>query len=237
MIAYITGTSSGIGQALAEKLLSDGHTVFGLSRHQTIKHNCYTHITIDLADLDQVNKFEFFHHDRDEVILVNNAGIIGPVKPVGQHESSEITRVNNINVIAPQLLCNRFIKVFKAQKARCQILNISSGAGKRPIDAWSTYCASKAAIDLFSETMALELTERKYNNWHIYSISPGVVDTAMQSAIRSANPIEFLNHGKFVALKENNELWAPKKVANLLGLIIYNPENYPESIISLRDLV
>jgi len=221
MKAYITGTSSGIGKALAEILLDHNCEVIGLSRRQEIKHPNYSHITIDLADLKQVADFNFPANAKDDIILVNNAGTVGPIKPVGQQISEEIVHLNNVNIIAPQVLTNKFIRQYKGnKKPNYQVINISSGAGKRPIDAWATYCASKAAIDLFSETVAEELIVRNHSNWKIYAIAPGVVDTNMQEEIRASNPKDFLNHQKFLELKINNELNSSEVVAEKLKRII-----------------
>ena len=236
MIAYITGTSSGIGKALAIKLLKEGHQVVGLSRTCTIDINGYRHQYIDLSDVDSVSKFEFKTNSDEDVILVNNAGIIGPIKPFGHHVDKEIIDINTINVISPQLLTNKFINKFLHLSKNYQIINISSGAGKKPLDAWSTYCASKSAIDLFSETIAQELKDRNHTNWHVFSIAPGVVDTKMQSEIRQSNPSEFLNHQKFVDLNDNNELSNPNYTAELLYKIISNPLKYSATVFSVKDL-
>ncbi len=235
MIAYITGTSSGIGKALAETLLKHNHQVIGLSRKQSIKHANYTHIAIDLSDLKQVKAFEFSANVKDNIILVNNAGTIGPILPVGRLVADEIIKLNNLNITAPQILCNQFIQKYQANiKQSYQIINISSGAGKRPIDAWANYCASKAAIDLFTQTIEIELKERGKNNWRVFSIAPGVVDTPMQAFIRNANPKAFLNLQRFIDLKESNSLVSAGDVAIKLMEIIGNPNQFDNTLVSLN---
>ncbi|MFD1551516.1 short-chain dehydrogenase [Putridiphycobacter roseus] len=235
MIAYITGTSSGIGKALAEKLLEQSHQVIGLSRRQTIKHPNYTHHAIDLSDLKQVKAFEFTANLNDDIVLVNNAGSLGPMVPVGRLIADEIIKINNLNITAPQILCNQFIQKYQANIGHLyHIINISSGAGKRPIDGWANYCASKSAIDLFTQTIEIELKERKKNNWHVYAVSPGVVDTPMQLSIRSSDPKAFLNRQSFIDLKENNALVAPNNVALQLLEIIHNPKKFNTTLVSLN---
>lgn len=236
MIAYITGASSGIGKALAEVLLANKHEVVGLSRQQTIKHVNYRHITIDLSDLKQVKAFSFPANYKDDIILINNAGTVGPIKPIGQQITEEIVMLNNVNVIAPQALCNKFIHQYQGNKEpNYQIINISSGAGKRPIDAWATYCGSKAAIDLFSECLAQELSDRNHTNWRIHAIAPGVVDTKMQTTIRSSNPGSFLQHEKFMSLKTNNELSSPAEVAEVFLQVIGLKKKVSQVVFSIRD--
>lgn len=237
MIAYITGSSKGIGKALALKLLNDGHKVVGLSRSCTIVHPNYKHETLDLSDLKLVSDFHFDINTTDNIILINNAGSIGPIKPIGHQTNNDIINLNNLNVITPELLCNKFIHQFSLQENQYQIVNVSSGAGKRPIDAWATYCASKSAIDLFSETILEELKERNFMNWDVFSIAPGVVDTDMQNQIRASKPHEFLSHQKFLDLKSNNELLTPAVVADLICNVIYSPNDFKSVIISVRDLI
>jgi len=237
MIAYITGTSSGIGKALAELLLNQGHQVVGLSRRNNIMHPNYNHITIDLTDLSQLKAIDFSSHLNDDVILVNNAGGIGAIKPIGSQTADEIIELNVLNSIVPQILCNKFIAKYRSNATlKYQILNISSGASKRPIDAWATYCASKASINLFSETILEELKSRGYNNWSVFSISPGVVDTEMQSDIRSSNPNDFLGHQKFIDLKNNDELLNPKIIAEKMAKLIYSPSLFQSTYILLNEV-
>lgn len=72
---FITGTSKGIGKALAELLLDDPkNIVFGISRTQTIRHNNYVHFAVDLKRLQMVMDFYFPEFkDADKVVLVNNS--------------------------------------------------------------------------------------------------------------------------------------------------------------------
>ncbi|OIQ36008.1 MAG: hypothetical protein BM555_03540 [Crocinitomix sp. MedPE-SWsnd] len=233
-LAYITGSSKGIGRALTELLLEEGYEVIGLSRSNDLKAENFKHITLDLADIGKVSSFEF-QKTADKVLLVNNAGLVGDINPLGSVQNSDIQKVMNVNTIAPQILCNNFIKRFQNEKGSFHVLNISSGAGKSAIDSWATYCASKAALDLFSETMSSELEWAQATNWHVHSCAPGVVDTNMQEQIRSSSEEEFNRVQYFKDLKSNNELFTPQLVANKLNMVIENPEKFPETLISVRD--
>lgn len=233
-LAYVTGTSGGIGKAVTEKLLAEGYYVFGLSRTATDFGEQFSHISIDLNDLGQVHAFEF-EGVADEVLLVNNAGIIGEILPVGKVANQSIEDVMIVNTIAPQILMNKFLSTYSDTAKTGHILNISSGAGKRPIDAWASYCASKAALDLFTETTSEELKVRGIENWQVHALAPGVVDTNMQSDIRSADPEEFKVIEKFIALKNDNELTAPNAVAEKIFEVIRHPKNFEKTVISVRD--
>ena len=90
---------------------------------------------------------------------------------------------------------------------------------------------------MFSETIALELKSRGHNNWKVFSIAPGVVDTKMQGEIRASNPAQFLAHQKFIDLNANNELANPNFTAELFYKVIAKPEGFPNVVFSVRDLV
>ena len=79
---FITGSSSGIGKALALKALEEGHKVTGISRRHIIEHPNYHHLSYDLADMDSYLKMNFNRNrEASKLVLVNNAGIasMGPL--------------------------------------------------------------------------------------------------------------------------------------------------------------
>lgn len=232
--AYITGTGSGIGYALAIQLLSLGWKVVGISRKNSINHSNFTFHAMDLSDLEKVSEYSFVQ-EKGHCILVNNAGIIGEIGPVGKIDSSTFSKVHFVNTIAPQILSNSFLKTNRQGIGSYQIINISSGAGKYPIQSWATYCSSKAAIDLFSETLAEELKWNEKENWVIRSVAPGVVDTAMQSEIRNVSKEQFPLVEKFKNYKQNNELFTPEYVANQLVELILHPDKVDKVVCSVRD--
>jgi benzil reductase ((S)-benzoin forming) len=234
-IAYVSGSSRGIGLALCEKLLAEGYKVYGISRTNKLEHPDFTFIQCDLADLRAVEDLNFADLGVHNTVLVNNAGIIGEIVPIGLQDPKNIQLVHSVNTIAPQILMNSFLKATKKSEGTKHIVNISSGAGKFPIDAWGPYCSSKAALDLFSEVLKKEVESRGINGVYIHSVAPGVVDTEMQVEIRSAKPENFLESAKFHSLKENNELSSPRTAADKLFQIIANPSEFANNLVSLRD--
>ena len=234
-VAYITGSSRGIGKAIAELLLEKDYNVIGLSRTNEIEHPNFTHHPIDLSDIETVKNFQFSKSDNG-AILINNAGLLGEIGPIGEIQNLSIHKTMNVNTITPQILTNNFIKVHGELPHDFHIINISSGAGKRPITSWATYCASKAALDLFSETLAEELDWKQKSNWYVHSVAPGVVDTKMQEEIRSAAIEDFAHVQNFIDYKKQNELFSPKYVAEKLWVIIQNPCNFKDVVMSVRDM-
>ncbi len=235
---YITGTSRGIGKAMAEFLLKEKeNTVIGIARSRSIEHRNYKHITLDLSDVSKVKGFQFEKHpDAKNIFLVNNAGAMGEVKPVGRLSNDTLIKDYNLNLVAPCLLMNNFIPAYKDSVAEKIILNISSGAGKYPIDGWSVYCASKAGLDLFSRVIDLEQKTTAKHGFHVFAIAPGVVETDMQTNIRKVPKEDFSRLDDFVNYKSTGQLLDPAVVAEKYFRILAHPSSLKDVVLSLRDL-
>lgn len=234
---FISGTSSGIGQALATQLLKQENThVFGIARRQNLLDENYTPVPLNLAHLDEVNGFKFPELENPEkIVLINNAGQIGDIKPLGKSDNNAIADLFTVNVTAVAIFMNNFMKKYQSLDTKKVILNVSSGAGKNPIEGWATYCGSKAAVDLMSLTSFNEQQREKYPVL-VYSVAPGVVDTEMQQSIRNSNEKDFSKHKHFVELKANNELTSPAEVAEKYIRILSNTAEFKECLFSLRDV-
>jgi benzil reductase ((S)-benzoin forming) len=225
-IAYITGTSRGIGQALAEVLLEEGWSVTGISRQQTVEHPAYKHLSLNLSDPWQQWLPNVFaqHEGAKRLLLINNAGTLGEVGYMGHLAPEAIASTVALNVTAPALLMNEFVKCYPQQPKL--VLNISSGAAQYPVDGWSIYCSSKAALDMLSEVGAHEVELAKKSNLSIFSVSPGVVDTSMQEQIRHTDKKAFSRVAYFQQLKSGKRLADPKEVAHQLLMLINHPKEY-----------
>jgi len=188
-VALVTGSTSGIGKAIAQRLSTDGFTVVFHSRSTAAEgqrlaseHPNATYTQADLADQDQA-KFliaeVLARHGRLDV-LVNNAGINASI-PHGalKEATAEIWRkLYEVNVIAPwTLIAEAEAALRDSSTADCpsSIVNISSHAGVRPKGASIPYAASKAALNHVTQLLALNLSPAIRVN----AIAPGLVDTPM----------------------------------------------------------
>ena len=204
---YITGTGSGLGKAIAEQALKRGEIIVtGLSRHAVIEHPGYIHKTIDLSKRDQCLQFEFEKTDgASRIVLINNAGSLGKVEHAGKLMDEIIADTYFLNCIAPHILINKFMQKYRNVDCEKIMINITSGAASSPYDGWSIYCSTKASLDMMSLCIAKEI-EIDNSNFRIFSIAPGVMDTAMQDEIRKTGISSFSRRNKFDDLKKNNEL-------------------------------
>ena len=228
--AFITGASKGIGKSITDLLLKNNYLVYGYSRTNNTFHSNFTFIKTDLSDINQVKSLKFPKLNTEEVLLINNAATIGEIIPLHFKSDNAIIKEFNLNIISATLLCKKFIKSFKSE--RKLLINISSGAANKPIASWSTYCATKAALDRLTEV----ISEEQHKNLTVFSVHPGVVDTNMQAKIRSANGKTFPLLSKFTNYYNKNELENTSTIAQKINYIIQNRTKFSQNIISIRDV-
>lgn len=238
-IIIITGGSKGIGKALAKKYASENYKVYSLSRSITDLESV-NQLSVDLSNLKETtDKFSFLFDDilKEEIssiTLINNAGRLGAISNLENLEAEDIATTINLNTTTPLVLSGIFIDRTKELTCKKQIINISSGAARSAYQGWSVYCTSKAAIDMMTRAIAEEQSIIT-NSVKCVSIYPGVVDTNMQTTIRSTSEKDFKNVERFKSLKEENQLYTPDFVANSIFKI--DMENQLESgnIVDIRS--
>ncbi|WP_019498707.1 SDR family NAD(P)-dependent oxidoreductase [Pseudanabaena sp. PCC 6802] len=188
-VALVTGSTSGIGLAIANRLAEDGFVIAFHSKSSVITGQALakaypgsSYSQADLADQSQARGLiakVLSQHDRLDV-LVNNAGISATIPHASLKEASaEIWRdLYEVNVIAPWTLIAEAETALRQASSReypsC-ILNISSHAGIRPKGASIPYAASKAALNHMTSLLALSLAPMIRVN----AIAPGLVETPM----------------------------------------------------------
>jgi benzil reductase ((S)-benzoin forming) len=237
----ITGASQGLGCALAQAILARPDTrVLGISRHATIEHSRYQHQPLDLSDIEAVehNLAKIFlpRPDAQSLTLINNAGTLGEIGYAGELPNEHFQFVFDLNVVAPAMLMNTFLDAYSSLIGIPRtILNISSGAAQRPVDGWAAYCASKAALNSLSETIQKEQDQRG-SGVRVWSLSPGVVDTAMQAHIRTADSAQFSEQEKFTNLHNNGQLQEASTVASQIIEWLFTSPSTSSVIVRLDTL-
>ncbi len=234
---FITGTSSGIGKALTERILARNlGTITGISRRCSISHKNYEHITADLSRPEEAKSFSFdfsVKNTPEKIVFINNAARLEPMGIVGSLNPDEIITSINLNLLSPVILINNFLNWINQKPYQAIIINISSGAAFNPIDTWSIYCATKAGLEMFSNVIDTEYHHNQAKI-RIFSIAPGVVDTPMQQLIREKAPKGFSRYDYFKSLKENRKLIDPFVVADQIMDVFLYPENYPTTTLRLN---
>lgn len=157
MKVLITGTSQGIGKAIAEHFLEKGHCVYGIDRQQSaIKDKSYVHFICDIRDYDNLPEIE------DVDILINNAGT--------QNEE-------DIDINLKALI--RITEKYGVQKNIKSILNIGSASAHTGSE-FPEYCASKGGVMAYTKNVALRVSEYGAT---CNSLDPGGVLTPLNDCV------------------------------------------------------
>ena len=177
-VILITGTSSGFGKSIAQKLHSQGHTVIGTSRNGDKINSIFKTMKLDINNYEMskslINKIIESHGRID--ILINNAGIniTGPLETTDMSDLKKLfdtnffSHINMIQNVLPNMRSNK----------QGLIINITSIAGYLGLPFWGAYCASKSSFNIIAESLNIEL---KKHNINIVNIAPGDYKTEIAS--------------------------------------------------------
>lgn len=169
----ISGTTSGLGFALADFYIKKGWDVIGLARRESsFNANNYKHIQIDLTNYDDLYKILVISKLKKIDVLVHNAASFEN-KSLEQTDFSQIDNILSINLITPIML-TKLLLLNMSQPSR--IFFINSVAGINQIEKQSIYCASKHGLTAFAGVLGKELQQRKIK---ITSIHPGGLNTPL----------------------------------------------------------
>lgn len=238
----VTGTTKGLGRALTEAIASDPQNfLVTLSRGSDAAQERQIDIAVDLADAaaceaacERIER-AIAGRNFEKAVLINNAGVVAPVGPLDRVDGPELARNIAVNVTAPMLLMGRFLRITASVPLR-RVINISSGAGRRPLSGWAAYCAAKAALDMASRVAVLDARTHG-QQVHVMSLAPGVIDTPMQAHVRGVSPEAFADVERFRKMKEEGVLRPAADVArDILRLEAAGRLDGLEAVQDLREL-
>jgi benzil reductase ((S)-benzoin forming) len=224
-LALVTGTTSGIGRAVAEALLARRWTVVGLARRDSpFERDGYRHVRLDLADLRGVaagieRDLVPLLGDRAwaRIGLVNNAATPGPLRPLDAIEPADLVRVYALNTAAPAGLMGAVLR-HAPPATPVRIVNVSSGAAVRGFGGLAAYGASKAALRMIGMVAAAELDEppsgMPSRDAAILDYQPGVVETPMQVHARAQSVEDFPWVGIFKEFEARGYAVTPDRPAH-----------------------
>lgn len=245
-LVFVTGASRGLGLALAENVPWESTRVVGFGRsaapsfHARLPGVALEYVWVNLASSDGVNvvsqtldrELQAFSGQR--VLFFNNAGTLRPIGPAHRVDSSAYDDALTLGALTPLRIGQRFLQAVAGREDRQSwLVNISSGAAHAPYAGWSAYCAGKAAVDQWTRCVALELARMPCAT-RVYAVAPGVLDTAMQLAIRSTPATDFPEVAKFKELHSQGQLTAPAEAAKRIYRFLLLPPGQA-SVVDLRD--
>ncbi len=226
-VYIITGCSRGLGAELAKLLAGEETYIVGISRSSNLKverslsqAGAEVHwYEKDLADVNIIVKegpdffpLPFKVGKLEEIGLINNAATIEPIGFIGDTDGKKIISAVSLNLTAVTLLTSLFISTYRGVPVPKKVLNITSGAADHIIPGAGMYCATKAAINVLTKTVAEEQKKEEYPVT-IGAISPGMIDTDMHARLRKASPDRIPTRDVYVETFERGEVKNPAAAA------------------------
>jgi NAD(P)-dependent dehydrogenase (short-subunit alcohol dehydrogenase family) len=213
--AIITGASQGLGAAIADHFLEEGANVvlcgrnageLDAQRRRLAAVYGDARILAQPADVASRRDVDALFDAAQArfgrlSILVNNAGIYGPMGSIEVVDWDEWAEAIAINLTGNVYCARRAVEAFKPQ-AYGKILFLSGGGATNPLPGISAYAASKAAIVRFTETLALEVRDW---NIDVNAIAPGALMTRLTEQLIAAGPerVGPALHARMVKLKQD----------------------------------
>jgi 3-oxoacyl-[acyl-carrier protein] reductase len=194
--ALITGTSQGLGRALAERLLADGWTVHGFSRGpQDLTHAAFTAHAVDITDESAVRAAVATIAEAGRIdLLVNNAGAAS-MNALLLTPGETAERLMRVNYLGTFHCLQAVGKVMVRQRAG-RIINLTTVAVPLSLEGEAAYVASKAAVEALTKVAAKELAP---SGVVVTAVGFGPVDTKLTRAVPKA-----------ALAKINNEIGRPE---------------------------
>ena len=218
-VAVITGAGRGLGRAIAKRLSADGHAVRAVdidraSAEETAAMVGGTGHHCDVGDAEAVRALA------DEIgpvnILINNAGIwrFGPVLEASESDLSDVLRVNLLGT----LHCCQAFSPGMAEGGGGAIVNLSSAAAAMHTSGVGIYPASKGAIELLTQQLAVELGPRSIR---VNTVGPGLIVTEGTAANYEGDRQH--ERAQAVPLKRVGE---PADIANVVAFLSSDQSSY-----------
>jgi len=204
----VTGASSGIGRAIARKLLQQGHLVLGVSRNIgkfTHAHANFKAIQMDFALLaqlpQQLRELDKAYPEIDTVIFAAGIGQFGSVE---EFSYQQLADVMNVNFTSVTYLTKALLPSLK-RKAKADLIYIGSEAALKGSRKGAIYCASKFALRGFSQALREECSK---SNVRVCLINPGMVKT------------EFFDQLSFEPGEDASNYLLPEDVAEAVSYVL-----------------
>ncbi len=234
---------------MAQQLLQPGHTLLCISRHtqpllaeqvESIDDATLAQWALDLNDgaaasAQLARWLKLFLGDEfASATFINNAALMPKVAPLADVTAADIASVLRVGLEAPMQLTAAFLSATATWGGTRKVLNISSGNGRRAIASAAAYSAAKAGLDHYSRVVAIE-EALKPNGAKICSLAPGVIDTDMQTQLRTADARAFPDQAVFIEYKNSGQLLSPDAAAKRVLTYLARADFGANPVADVRD--
>lgn len=197
--ALITGANQGLGLAIARAYVAAGASVMMCARDGELLEGARQDVaalaganqqvlarTADVSEREQVAALAAatLAAFPDLHVLVNNAGVYGPMGLIEDVDWDAWVQAIEINLFGSILMCRALLPHFKGRRYG-KVVQLSGGGATNPLPRVTAYAASKAAIVRFAESLALEV---RGDGIDVNAIAPGALNTRMMDQLIAAGP-------------------------------------------------
>lgn len=196
-VAIITGANQGLGLEIASRYVASGASVLLCARNASLLEQARVRLALQASSGQGIEVIAADVSNPAEVarvvaqtlsrfgsvdVLVNNAGVYGPMGPIEDVDWPEWVRALEINIHGSVLMARAVLPAMKSRR-RGKIIQLSGGGATNPMPRITAYAVSKAAIVRFAESLAEEV--RQFNI-DVNSIAPGALNTRMLEEVLAA---------------------------------------------------
>ena len=226
MNILVTGVTAGFGKAIAELLISKGHTVIGTGRRQEkldeLKSQLgdnFIPLNFDVSDLPATKTaLQTLPNDvlNNLDVLVNNAGLALGLEPADKTDFADWQQMVNTNILGLIHLTHEILPLMVANNDG-YIINLSSTAGSYPYFGGNVYGATKAFVTQFSLNLRADLVGK---NIRVSNIEPGLCGGTEFSNIRFHG-----DDAKAAQVYDSVQYVTPQDIANMVAWLIEQPKH------------
>jgi gluconate 5-dehydrogenase len=241
-VALITGSTGGIGKALAQGFAGAGARVWLHGRNEAAGESLAQQlgarfVAADLAHSEQVERLAetILANEEHLDVLVNNAGV-EIIMPIERMEMDKLDIIWRVNVRAPFQLTHWLLPLLK--RSRGSIINITSIHDTMPYPNNSAYSASKAALAMFTKTIAVELAP---HGVRVNNFAPGAVETEInREVIRDIGEDKFREWIPLGRVAQTDEMIGPALFlasdasSYVTGTTLYADGGYLQNLVRYR---
>jgi NAD(P)-dependent dehydrogenase (short-subunit alcohol dehydrogenase family) len=239
-VVIVTGASRGLGAAVAQHVAELGADVVlaarspdELERQADLIRQKGREALVVLADLSKPQDCRSLVQQAQERFgnlhaLINNGGVLEPIAAIAQADPQDWQRNWQVNVLAPVLLAQASLPALRSNGGL--VVNVSSGAAEKVTPGWASYSLAKAALNHLTRFLAQEEPEIT-----AIAVRPGMVDTAMQAAIRQQGEVAMRadDYQRFVGYYEQGKLLPPPLPGRALAcLALFAPHAWSGEYLS-----
>lgn len=217
----ITGSSRGIGKAIALELKEKGYEVIGTATSKkgidSLSKQNITGLLLDLNSLDSIENFnETIQSNHSDIsILINNAGITQDNLVISM-KRKEWMDIINIHLNGTFIISKKVLK-FMLKKRWGRIINITSASASIGNRGQSNYAAAKSGVEAFSKSLSKEVGSRGIT---VNCLAPGYIDTDMTNSITLEQKKEI---NKLIPL---NRFGKPEEIAKMVSFLVSEDGSY-----------